>query len=259
MPIIQQLLLRVPPYILGPLVIGAFTLFSIAGLLTVRHFVPHSRLKTHHDVADPILGAVGAVYAVLIAFIVVSVWQSYDKSNSNVEMEANYMADIYRDAEAFSPDFKQKVDIALREYRQAVVDDEWKAMAKGEMSPKVERIMRKVWTLYTTYEPRNPTEQSFFDESVQKLNSFRELRRQRLMDSGRGIEPLLWFVLIGGALATIAFTFLFGVENVKAHIIMVVILSALISLILFTIMELDFPFTGAVSISPAPFKEVLLD
>lgn len=259
MPIIQQLLLRVPPYLLGPIVVGAFTFFSVAGLLIVRHFVPHGRLKTHHDVADPILGAVSAVYAVLIAFIVVSVWQGYDKSNSNVEMEANYMADIYRDAEAFSPDFKQKVDVLLREYRQAVVDDEWKTMAKGEMSPRAERIMRQVWTLYTTYQPRNPTEQSFFDESVRKLNSFRELRRQRLMDSRRGIEPLLWFVLIGGALATVSFTFLFGVENIKAHIIMVVILSALISLILFTIMELDFPFTGAVSISPSPFKEMLLD
>jgi len=259
MPIIQQLLLRVPPYLLGPTVIGAFTLFSVAGLLIVRHFVPHDRLKTHHDVADPILGAVSAVYAVLIAFTVVTVWQSYDKSNSSVEMEANYMADVYRDAEAFSPDFRQKVDVLLREYRQAVVDDEWKTMAKGQMSSKVEGIMRQIWALYTTYQPRNPTEQSFFDESVRKLNSFRELRRQRIMDSRTGIEPLLWFVLIGGALATISFTFLFGVENIKAQIVMVAILSVLISLILFTIMELDFPFTGSVSISPRPFKEILLD
>jgi len=74
-----------------------------------------------------------------------------------------------------------------------------------------------------------------------------------------GIHPLLWFVLIGGALATISFTFLFGAENLKAQIIMVVLLSAVISLILFTIMSLDFPFTGAVSISPEPFKWILLD
>ncbi len=259
MPITQQLLLRFPPYILGPLVIGGVTLFSVAGLLIVRHFVPHSRLKTHHDVADPILGAVGAVYAVLIAFVVVTVWQSFDKSNSNVQMEANYMADVYRDAEAFSPDFRQKVGNLMREYRQAVVDDEWNTMQKGEMSPRVEKIMRQIWTLYTTYQPKSATEQSFFDESVRKLNSFREMRRQRLMDSRAGIEPLLWFVLIGGAIATISFTFLFGAENLKAQIIMVIILSAMIALILFTIMELDFPFTGKVAISSGPFKEMLLD
>ena len=259
MSITQRLLTVFPPYLLGPLVVGVFILFSIAGLLIVRHFVPHSRLKIHHDVADPILGAVGAVYAVLIAFVVVTVWQTFDKSNSNVEMEANYMADIYRDAEAFSPDFRQKVGDLMREYRQAVADDEWPAMQSGQMSPKVENIMRRLWTLYTSYQPKTVTEQSFFDESVRKLNSFRELRRQRLMDSRTGIEPLLWFVLVGGAVATISFTFLFGAEDVKAQIIMVVILSAMISLILFTIMELDYPFTGAVSISSGPFKEMLLD
>ena len=259
MPITQQLLLKIPSLILGLIVVGGFTAFSIAGLLIVRHFIPHGRLKAHHDVADPILGALGAIYAVLLAFVVVTVWQNFDKSNSGVQLEANYLADIYRDAEAFSPDFKQKVDILLREYRQAVVDDEWKTMERGQMSPKVEKLMRGIWSLYTTYQPRNPTEQSFFDESVRKLNSFRELRRQRIMDSRTGIHPLLWFVLIGGALATISFTFLFGAENLKAQIIMVVLLSAVISLILFTIMSLDFPFTGAVSISPEPFKWILLD
>ena len=68
-------------------------------------------------------------------------------------------------------------------------------MAKGEMSPEVEKIMKKIWALYTVYQPRTSTEQSFFDESVRKLNSFRELRRQRIMDSRTGVEPLLWLVV----------------------------------------------------------------
>jgi len=259
MPLAQQLLLKIPAFILGVMIIGGAIALSIAGLLVVRHFIPHNRLKTHHDVADPILGALGAVYAVLLAFVVITVWQSFDKSNSNVQLEANYMADIYRDAEAFSPDFRQKVQTLLQEYRQAVVNYEWKTMARGEMSTEVEGLMRKIWSLYTTYQPKNSTEQSFFDESVRKLNSFRELRRQRIMDSRTGIHPLLWFVLIVGALAIISFTFLFGTENLKAQIVMGVLLSAIISLILFTILSLDFPFTGSVTISPEPFKQILLD
>lgn len=259
MSITQQLLLKIPSLILGLIIVGGFTAFSVAGLLIIRRFIPHGKLKAHHDVADPILGALSAVYAVLLAFVVVTVWQNFDKSSSGVQLEANYLADIYRDSEAFSPDFNQKVEVLLREYRQAVVDDEWKTMARGQMSPKVEKLMRQIWSLYTTYQPRNPTEQSFFDESVRKLNSFRELRRQRLMDSRTGVHPLLWFVMIGGALATISFTFLFGAENLKAQIVMVVLLSAMISLILFTMMSLDFPFTGTVSISPEPFEWILLD
>ena len=259
MPIMQQLLFKIPSFFLGLIVVGGAVAFSILGLLIVRRFISHSKLKTHHDVADPILGALAAIYAVLIAFVVVTVWQSFDKSNANVQQEANCLADVYRDSEAFSPDFHRKVGDLLCEYRQAVIDDEWKTMARGEMSPEVEKLMRKIWALFIVYQPKTSTEQSFFDESVRKLNLLQGLRSQRLMDSKTGIEPLLWFVLIGGGLSTISFTFFFGAESLKAQLAMVTLLAITISLILFTIMSLDFPFTGSTSISPGPFKQVLLD
>lgn len=259
MPITQQLILKIPMFILGLIMAGGAATFAIMGVLVVRHFIPHGRLKTHHDVADPLLGAIAAVYAVLLAFVVVVVWQCFDKSNANVQMEASYLADLYGDSEAFSPDFRQKACNLLREYRQAVVDYEWKTMARGKMSPEAEKSMKKIWSLYTTYQPRTSSEHSFFDESIRKLNSLRELRRQRLMDSRSGLEPLLWFVLFAGGLSTISFTFLFGADNKKVQIIMAILLSVTISLILFTIMEMDFPFTGNISISPEPFKMLLLD
>jgi uncharacterized membrane-anchored protein len=255
----QQLILRTPPLILGIIVMGGTATFSVLGILAVRRFIHHSKLKTHHDVADPILGALATIYAVLLAFIVVTVWQSFDKSNANVRLEANYLLDIYQDSEAFSPDFQQTIGNLLREYKQVVIDYEWKAMAKGERSPQVDKIMKQIWSLYIKYQPKTLAEQTFFDESVRKLNSFRELRTQRLMDARSGLNPLLWFVLITGCISTLSFTFLFGTENIKAQLIMATLLSLTISLILFTIMEMDFPFTGAVSISTEPFKMVLLD
>ena len=259
MPFAQQLLLNVPPLLLCSIIVGLTVGYAIGGLLIVRHFVPHNRLKIHHDVADPILGAISTIYAVLLAFVVVTVWIAFDKSNSNVRLEANYMADIYRDAEAFSPDFRQKVGGLLREYRKGVVEKEWNSMQRGQMSWEVEMTMRKIWDLYTTYQPKTPNEVAFFNESVTKINLFRELRRQRLMDSRIGIPPLLWFVLIMGAVSTISFTFLFGMDNIKAQILMVVLLSTMIALILFTVMSLDFPFTGSVSVTSEPFKMALLD
>ena len=259
MPFMQQLLFYIPSFVLGLIVVGGAVTFSILGLLIVRRFISHHQLRTHHDVADPILGALAAIYAVLIAFVVVTVWQGFDKSNANVQQEANCLADVYRDSEAFSPDFHQKVGDLLREYRQAIVDSEWKTLARGEMSPEVERLMRKLWAVYVVYSPQTPTERSFFDESVRKLNLLRELRRQRIMDSRTGIEPLLWFVLIAGGVSTISFTFFFGAENLKAQFAMVTLLAVTISLILFTIMSLDFPFTGSISISPGAIQQILLD
>ena len=259
MPFAQQLLLNIPPFILCSIIVGIAVIYAIGGLLIVRRFVPPNRLKIHHDVADPILGALSTTYAVLLAFVVVTVWVAFDKSNSNVRLEANYMADIYRDAEAFSPDFRQKLGGLVREYRKEVVEKEWNAMQRGQMSWEVEMTMRRIWDLYTTYQPKTSTEIAFFNESVEKINLFRELRRQRLMDSRTGIPPLLWFVLLMGGISTISFTFLFSTDNLKAQIVMGVLFSMMIALILFTIMSLDFPFTGSISVSSEPFRMALLD
>ncbi|MDD5155766.1 MAG: DUF4239 domain-containing protein, partial [Candidatus Omnitrophica bacterium] len=165
MPLTQQLLLRCPYFILGPAIVGLAIAFSITGLLLVRHFFHHSKLKAHHDVADPILGALGTVYAVLLAFVVVTVWQSFDKSNSNVQREANCLADLYRDAEAFPAESRQKIGALLRQYREVIVDSKWKMMAGGRMSPEAESLIRRIWAFYTAYQPKSPAEQSFFDVS----------------------------------------------------------------------------------------------
>lgn len=259
MPFTQFLILKIPTLVLGLTLVSGAVLLSILGLLAVRRLTRRGILKEHHDVAGPIFGVLGAMYAVLLAFVVVSVWQSYDKTNANVQQEANYLADIYRDAEAFAPEFREKVARLTREYRQSVINKEWKTLARGEMSPEVENLMRQIWALYTTYEPQTFTQKSFFDESVHKLNSFRELRRQRLMDSQNGLPGLLWVVLIAGALTTVSFTFLFETGNPKGQVVMVALFSALVALILLTILLMDFPFTGDITVPFTPFQQLLLD
>jgi hypothetical protein len=64
-------------------------------------------------------------------------------------------------------------------------------------------------------------------------------------------------VLVSGGMITILFTLFFGTENFFAHLIMTSLLSALIGLILFTIMVMDYPFSGSVSVSPEAFKVIL--
>lgn len=258
MPFTHMLLLKFPCLCLGIMVVGAFVAYGVIGLLLVRRFVP-SKVKEHNDVADPLIGVLGTIYAVLIAFAVIIVWQQFDSSVANVQAEANNLAHLYRDGEAFSKDFRDKLNPLLREYRSAVIEKEWKTMQLGEMSPDVERIMNNIWDVYTNYKIRNKTEELFFSEALSKLNTFRGLRRQRLMDARKGIEPLLWHVMIIGALIVISFSFIFGAENIEAHLLMVVLLSSLIGLMLFTVMELDYPFTGSIAVSSEPLQRVVLN
>lgn len=255
----QQILIWIPTVVLGFIMVVGGVLVAVLGLVTARRFIPHHKLKTHNDVTGPIFGAMGTVYAVLLAFVLIVVWENFDKSKANVQNEANCLSDLYRDAESFLPSFKQDVRALLNEYANAVVNDEWKAMVRGESSPRVEEAVKKMFLLYSSYLPRNSTEQAFFEESVGKLNQLDDFRTMRLMDSRSGINFLLWFVLTGGGVVVIVFTFFFGVENFKTQLVTTVLLTVLIFLFLFTILSMDYPFTGDISISPAAFKQITVN
>jgi hypothetical protein len=93
---------------------------------------------------------------------------------------------------------------------------------------------------------------------VKKLNQAAEMRRQRIVYASTGIHPILYFVLIAGSFITIAFTMLFGTENIIPHLIMVSLLAAMIAITLFTVIAMDYPFTGDISITSDVFTNILL-
>ena len=258
MPLMQSILLNIPTFLLGLILITSSIILSIAGLFVVRRFMPVQKLKLHNDVAGFIFATIGVIYAVLIAFMVVVVWQDFDRSASNATREANCIADVYRDSEAFAPKFRTEVRTAFDKYTDAIINEEWPLLAKGQRSLHVQEISTGIWKMYGSYQPKTETERIFFEETVKKLNEAGELRRQRILDSGEGLHPILWFVLITGGLITLMFPIFFGTENIETQIVMNAMLAALIALILFTILILDFPFSGSVCITPNSFKQILM-
>ena len=58
---------------------------------------------------------------------------------------------------------------------------------------------------------------------------------------------------IAEAVVTISFSYLFAAQNFSTHAVMILLLSDLIGLTFYTIITLDFPFSGFVAISPGAF------
>ena len=257
MPITQMLLFYIPTPLLGLLIVGICVAFALGGLAIVRRFVPHHKLKLHNDVAGAIFNTLGVAYTVLLAFVVVMAWQNFDRSSLNVEKEANCIVDLYRSSDAFQKPFSDDTRALIVEYGKSIVTKEWKLLAQGASSADTEAALVKLWKHYISYEPRTENEKIFFAESVRKLVEAGELRRLRLLDSSTGIDPVIWFVLILGGLATIIFTLFFGTENYRAQMIMSAILAILIGMILLTVLLLDYPFTGGIQIRSGAFRPIM--
>jgi hypothetical protein len=257
MPFIQSLLESVPAWLLCFIMVVIYVGISIASILVIRKFYPHDKCKHHNDIAGFIFATLGVIYAVLLAFIVVITWQDYDKAENITISEANCIAALYRDATPLPAKFRAELKSELTGYVNAIINEEWHMMAKGQRSASAQKMQVELWKLYGGFQPKNETQKIFFTESVKKLNQAAEMRRQRIIYASTGINPLLYFLLIVGSFITIAFTMLFGTENVIPHLIMVSLLAAMIAITLFTVIALDYPFTGNISIKPDVFINML--
>jgi hypothetical protein len=237
--------------------IVVYVAISITSLLIIRKYYPHQKCKPHNDIAGFIFATLGVIYAVLLAFIVVITWQDFDKAQDITINEANCIAVLYRDATPFPAGFRAELKSELTNYVKAIVNEEWQTMAKGQKSENAQKAQEKLWELYGGFQPKNETQKIFLVESLKKLNQASEMRRQRIVYASEGIHPLLYFVLIVGSFITIAFAMLFGTENIVPHLIMISLLAAMIAITLFTVISMDYPFTGDISITPDVFTNVL--
>jgi len=232
-------------------------LVAVAGLVVVQRLVPPERREGQNNVAGFIYAVLGVAYAVLLAFVVIAVWQDYEADQTNVESEAHELAGIYFLASQLPEPERTNVQELVRTYVRVVVEEEWPMMERGQTSPRADSLLRQLTLKLLEFDPRTEGEQVLYESGLRQLHDAADARRSRLLEVREGIPDLLWVVLVLGGVITVSFTYLFGLRSNLAHALMVAALTLVICGILFTIGEFNNPFSGPVEIQPEAFKEVL--
>src|SRR5215213_8431402 len=106
-------------------------LLALAGFELVQRLVPAASRRQHNDVAGFIYAALGVIYAVLLALVVIAVWEEYGVARETVEQEANAAADIFWLANQLPEPRGTHVQELVRSYAAEVVDHEWPLMEQG--------------------------------------------------------------------------------------------------------------------------------
>jgi hypothetical protein len=232
-------------------------LVAVAGLVLVQRLVPPERRVGQNDVAGFIFAVLGVAYAVLLAFVVIAVWEEYKTAQTNVESEAHELAGVYFVASRLPEPDRTRIQDLARTYARVVVEEEWPMMERGQTSPRADSLLRQLTLKILQFDPHTKGEQVLYELQQTQLHEAADARRSRLLEVREGIPELLWVVLVVGGVITVSFTYLFGLKSNVAHALMVAALTLLICGILFTIGEFNYPFSGVVEIRPDAFKEVL--
>ncbi len=244
-------------WLLGLAIVGVSVVLAYVGLRLVRRVIPLPVHETQHEVGGFIIGVMGAIYAVLLAFVVVAVWDQFSDAKLVVEREANHLNDLSRMAQGFDGATQRRTLEGLKNYARAAVDEEWETMSRGQPSQRTQAAMDDLWRIYTDVEPQGGRASLVYAESLDRLNELSNSRRERLFISKDDIPALVQVLLWGGGLLVLAFTYFFGVKSVRAQSLMTAALAGQVAFILFLIVALDNPFHGSLRVSPEPLQQIL--
>jgi hypothetical protein len=242
-----------PTWLWGTILVALVTGGACVGLAIFHRVVHVEFRRAHNELAGFIVGPISVTYAVLLAFIAVATWESFSHAEQIVDLEADYVGSIYRDTQGLPPDMGAGIRNDARQYIRTVIDDEWPLQQAGKTPNQAWEPLRRLHSAIVTLQSVNLGEAVIQAELLRTLNDIYRARASRLSAVQGHVPEVIWWIIFFGGAVVIGFTYLFGFDDFRMHLVMTAAVAISLALVVVLIVALDWPFRGEVSVSPGAF------
>ena len=245
--------------LLGLLTVTTFITYGVGGLLSMRWYskMRGVEILETNEVVGFYFAAVVGFYGITLGLVSVGVWQTFSDADNKSTMEAAAVEALYRDVSSYPEPSRGLMRAKLAEYTTNVIKTAWPQQRRGVTPTGGTKIMSELQAVLFPFEPKTAGQAAIHQEALRQFNHLSELRRLRILAATSGLPKTIWWVIVVGAAASIAFTWLFSVEKRSRHIILTSLYSGLIGMLIFLIAALDNPYRGEVSVGPDAFQFAL--
>lgn len=242
--------------VVSVIVAAAIILFAV---WLVRRLVPATEDGFHAEISAPMLGVVAALFGLILAFVIILAYENFIEANANISREADAIASIVRDSDAFPEPGRANVQRAAGAYVRNVVEHEWDQMREGRDSELARGSMTELFAAFRTVEPRTQMEIAFYDDAVRQLNRALEARRDRIETADGGLPSDIVVLVLFSSLVIIVYAILVGSPSFWFHALGPVAIGVVVVLSLVVLADLTYPFTGEVALQPEEFESGSLE
>jgi hypothetical protein len=248
-----------PNWQLGLLIVSTFAIAGVLGLFVTR---PPARWLLrgsgeYNDVVSWVFAGIGVFYGLALGLIAVGTWEDFTSIDSQLSQEASMLAALYDDLDGYAQPRRAKLEAQVREYTRFIVEQDWPAHRKGAVNDEGGRMLSRFEDDVRAFEPATEREKIAHAEVVREITLVDQARRLREGSVSTGLPAALWVVVLIGAVLNLLLLYLFWVENLALHAVLVAIFSTFVGLLIFLTAAMDNPFRGEFSVSPDGFREVL--
>jgi hypothetical protein len=243
-------------------VAGAAWVLAVAALAAVVTILVH-RLghgdRNANDAVNGVFTIVAGLQAVLMAFVLISLFDTVSSVRDGSYAEANALVAVYWASDSLPAPSRDQIHELCRSYAKTVIDQEWSGMREGAPvgGPGWEQLERMRVAIDTAAADTD-WQQERKSEAASQLWNVYEARQARLTSAGdAGISTVVWLALIIGSVLAISLPYLFDVPKVLTHALIVGTLAGTIALLMFSIYQLQNPFSGGARVEPDAFNSAV--
>jgi len=209
------------------------------------------------ELKDPITSLfrmVGILVSLMLSLAfgeVITEWQAIKNA---INQESVAISDTYINLKYFDSEDTREIQAVLIDYAQAVIDDDWPAMANDRLGQKASALKRQFTEKVMELKPANSIQKEIRSGIIADIDTLSDHRLIRLNHS-MAKPPVYVLVIIFGFLVSMA---CFGAYQPHFPLIALVSLCTLfIGMVLYLILAMSDPFQGRIIIDPTTFANLI--
>jgi hypothetical protein len=252
-------LLNLPVLWMAVVVFAATYLLAAGIYWVVTRLAVNDRARAFKAVSPGMLPPLGILFALLVGFIAVEVWNNYDKAKLAVVSEASALRAVILLAGVFPEEQKTRIYALIDRHIEDAINKEWPAMARQQATLSTLRANALIEALQDVLalKPANDSQRTIQPEMVKALQAALDARRQRIVVSQSTVGTVKWAGILLQAVCTLVAIAMVHSDNRLTCGITLTLFATGIALSLLLIAAYSRPFTGEISVRPDLLKQVL--
>ena len=234
--------------------------FLIAGgvYLVVTRLADTEWARAFKAVSPGLLPVLGVLFALLVGFIAVDVWSTFDKGKTAVATEANALRAVVLLARNFPEEQRTRINELINRHIEFAVQQEWPEMAhqRATLSPLATHLIEALHNAFAL-KPADDSQQAAKPEMIRALRTALDARRQRIVISESAVGAVKWVAILFQAFCTLVAIAMVHADNRRACAITLTLFATGVALSVLLIAAYSRPFTGEISVTPELLKQVI--
>jgi hypothetical protein len=191
-----QWLMELPALVGGTLFAAATVVSGLGVYAGARFAVGKRAVSENNNLALQLFRVVATLLVLLLSMTFADVRIETGSIRNSVDVETGLIGDTFKNLDAFDSAEAERIKAQLLEYVDAVIDDEWEALKRGEIA---ENVLTLFWDLefaFLVLETATPLQEELRHRMMDDVDAISDHRMKRLTKITNTVPVFLYVAFL---------------------------------------------------------------